>query len=184
MMQCTCKPTVPSPGHSGEEVKTLEPCGYHKLWLEHRLAQALPITGPGAPLVAVAVSLQNKLQIALEALDGAAYWSFAPTMEPMSAKPIREALVKIRGGDGRLDSPFEVPIEAIPMLLTCPACGMRHIDEGAFATELHATHACQECGTVWKPAKVPTVGVRFLPGYGPKEDAHMRNARALFKDRE
>lgn len=53
----------------------------------------------------------------------------------------------------------------IPMLLWCPECGERHIDEGEFATRSHATHACQNCGMVWRPALVPTVGVRFLPGY-------------------
>lgn len=53
----------------------------------------------------------------------------------------------------------------VPMLLWCPACHERHVDEGEFATKPHATHACQKCGLVWKPAKVPTVGVQFLPGY-------------------
>jgi len=51
------------------------------------------------------------------------------------------------------------------MLLTCPTCSARHIDEGEFATKLHHTHACQNCGMVWRPAKVNTVGVQFLPGY-------------------
>lgn len=53
----------------------------------------------------------------------------------------------------------------IPMLLTCPACGMRHIDVGIFAGKSHHTHACQICGTVWRPAIVATVGVQFLPGF-------------------
>lgn len=53
----------------------------------------------------------------------------------------------------------------IPMLLYCPRCNGRHIDEGIFATKPHETHSCQHCGLTWKPAKVPTVGVEFLPGY-------------------
>lgn len=53
----------------------------------------------------------------------------------------------------------------IPMLLRCPACGSRHIDEGIFATKPHHTHACQHCGEVWRPAIVNTVGVKFLPGF-------------------
>lgn len=56
-------------------------------------------------------------------------------------------------------------VEPIPMLLVCPGCKHRHIDEGEFATKVHHTHACQHCGTVWRPAIVPTVGVRFLPGF-------------------
>jgi hypothetical protein len=63
----------------------------------------------------------------------------------------------------------------IPMRLPCPGiverngmqvpCGELHVDEGEFATKPHHTHACQECGLVWRPAVVATVGVRFLPGY-------------------
>jgi rubredoxin len=58
------------------------------------------------------------------------------------------------------------PKAPIPMILTCPACSERHIDEGEFATtKIHHTHACQNCGVVWRPAIVPTVGVQFLPGF-------------------
>ena len=53
----------------------------------------------------------------------------------------------------------------VPMLLTCPMCTKRHIDEGEFATKGHHTHACQSCGHVWRPALVMTVGVKFLPGF-------------------
>lgn len=56
----------------------------------------------------------------------------------------------------------------IPMILTCPTCCARHIDEGDFAEVAHHTHACQSCGIVWRPAKVNTHGVRFLPGYSNK----------------
>lgn len=53
----------------------------------------------------------------------------------------------------------------IPMLLHCPLCAGKHIDEGEFAHKPHHTHACQHCGHVWRPAIVHTVGVQFLPGY-------------------
>lgn len=59
----------------------------------------------------------------------------------------------------------EVSVGPVPMILTCPSCNARHIDEGEFATRVHHTHACQSCGIVWRPALVPTVGVRFLPGF-------------------
>lgn len=51
------------------------------------------------------------------------------------------------------------------MLLWCPACGERHYDVGVWMTKPHHTHACQSCGMVWRPAIVPTVGMRFLPGF-------------------
>jgi predicted RNA-binding Zn-ribbon protein involved in translation (DUF1610 family) len=53
----------------------------------------------------------------------------------------------------------------VPMRLRCPSCNELHIDESEFATKPHHTHACQHCGEVWRPAIVPTVGVKFLPGF-------------------
>lgn len=65
--------------------------------------------------------------------------------------------------------------QPVPMLLYCPMCHTRHIDEGEFATKVHHTHACQgfvmhegkriRCGHVWRPAIVATVGVEALPGF-------------------
>lgn len=55
--------------------------------------------------------------------------------------------------------------EPIPMILHCPSCGERHIDEGEFMTRPHHNHSCQECGSIWRPAVVDTVGVKFLPGF-------------------
>ncbi len=58
-----------------------------------------------------------------------------------------------------------VAVKPTAMRLPCPSCHQLHIDTGDFATEPHRTHSCQNCGEVWRPALVPTVGVRFLPGY-------------------
>jgi rubredoxin len=55
--------------------------------------------------------------------------------------------------------------DPIPLKLNCPNCGASHIDEGEFAHKPHHTHACQECGLVWRPGIRPTVGVQFLPGF-------------------
>jgi len=72
-----------------------------------------------------------------------------------------EELQKIRVVIGKA----EVPASPVPMLLNCPTCGRRHIDEAEFADKVHHTHACQFCGMVWRPALVATVGVKFLPGF-------------------
>ncbi len=56
-------------------------------------------------------------------------------------------------------------MKPIPIRLNCPECGELHIDEGRFAKKVHTTHSCQHCGMTWRPAVVPTVGVRFLPGF-------------------
>jgi len=57
---------------------------------------------------------------------------------------------------------LEAPLS---MLLHCPGCMARHVDEGEFATKPHHTHACQSCGFTWRPALRATVGVQFLPGF-------------------
>jgi len=53
----------------------------------------------------------------------------------------------------------------IPMILHCPMCHARHIDEGEFATRPHHTHSCQTCGHCFRPALINTIGVQFLPGF-------------------
>jgi len=75
---------------------------------------------------------------------------------------------------GKLDSFY-----TIPMILTCPSCGERHIDEQDFVEVPHHTHACQGCGMVWRPAKVNTHGVRFLPGYANTDKLPSGVAEAL-----
>lgn len=60
-------------------------------------------------------------------------------------------------------SRIDASVAPIPMLLWCPECRARHIDE--FETKIHNTHECQTCGNVWRPTIVATVGVRFLPGF-------------------
>lgn len=51
----------------------------------------------------------------------------------------------------------------VPMVLACPTCHERHVDEGEWATRPHKTHLCSRCGTLFRPANVPTVGVAVLP---------------------
>lgn len=77
--------------------------------------------------------------------------------------PIGEALALAFQHGQASDLPW--PVEGVPMILSCPVCNQRHIDEGEFATKLHHTHACQTCGLVWRPAIVSTFGVQFLPGF-------------------
>jgi rubredoxin len=75
-----------------------------------------------------------------------------------------------------LQTPPAIPIDfiepsrltrhhSIPMILHCPMCNGRHIDEKEFEHKPHHTHACQHCGHSWRPAKVNTHGVQFLPGF-------------------
>ena len=102
---------------------------------------------------------------------------------PCTDCPWRARVAELEAALGARDvhrSPDAVR-EPIPMVLHCPECKARHIDEGDFATKAHHTHSCQGCGLTWRPAVVPTVGVQFLPGFknepvarpdGPPLEAH------------
>lgn len=70
-----------------------------------------------------------------------------------------------RDSDRLVEALASVEMPAVALVLNCPACGERHVDEGVWATKLHHTHACQICGLAWRPAIVFTVGVQFLPGF-------------------
>jgi hypothetical protein len=59
--------------------------------------------------------------------------------------------------------------QPIPMRLFCEHCHAQHVDKGHFATHPHHTHTCQNCGLTWRPAKVFTVGVQFIPGFKDTE---------------
>lgn len=96
--------------------------------------------------------------------------------------PRNEVVVEITDGDpdfqwecarrvAKMLMDWIYPPSAVPMILHCPDCGERHVDEGDFAARPHHTHACQTCGMVWRPAKQPTVGVRFLPGFKDADNA-------------
>jgi hypothetical protein len=55
-------------------------------------------------------------------------------------------------------------VGAIPMVLDCPKCHCKHVDEGEWATtRVHREHLCALCGHVWRPCNVPTLGVEALP---------------------
>lgn len=83
---------------------------------------------------------------------------------PMSTGHMAQGLAALREVAALLGLD-NVEIPPVPMILTCPSCHARHLDEGEFAHKPHHTHACQSCGMVWRPAICQTVGVQFLPGF-------------------
>lgn len=67
----------------------------------------------------------------------------------------------------------------LDMVLHCPKCGVQHIDaaEQDMRDELlgdetywlnppHRSHLCHQCGCIWRPADVPTNGVRTITTAG------------------
>lgn len=89
----------------------------------------------------------------------------------------------------RIDELESTPID---MVLHCPECGVQHIDapegpsqrpgdspevatgmailDGAWTNPPHRSHLCSACGFVWRPADVPTNGVKAIKTKGQKDD--------------
>lgn len=62
----------------------------------------------------------------------------------------------------------------IDMVLHCPTCGRQHIDQPdearGWSNPPHSSHLCRTsdggCGTIWRPADVPTNGVERVATRG------------------
>lgn len=65
----------------------------------------------------------------------------------------------------------------IDMLLYCPNCDERHIDQpnDEWSNPPHRTHLCRLCGHEWRPSDTPTNGVAALPsGHSSLAARHWR----------
>lgn len=82
------------------------------------------------------------------------------------------------------DFPWTVPLKPIDMVLYCPQCGVQHIDKPDRAPFMfdqmkdcpdlwinppHRSHLCAGCGYIWRPADVPTNGVKSIATRGTKD---------------
>lgn len=68
--------------------------------------------------------------------------------------------------------------ESINMLLFCPRCHVQHIDAPDarsvdWVNPPHRSHLCHSCGTIWRPADVPTNGVARLETVGKADNWHV-----------
>ena len=61
-----------------------------------------------------------------------------------------------------IDAGATIP-DPLPLILHCPRCGCQHIDApnggAGWTNPPHRSHLCAGCGTIWRPADVPTTGV-------------------------
>jgi hypothetical protein len=60
--------------------------------------------------------------------------------------------------------------EPVPMIMFCPSCGSRHIDQAdpdnGWLNPPHRSHLCAACGHIWRPADIATVGVEEIATRG------------------
>jgi len=87
-----------------------------------------------------------------------AYNHTAGSRDKMLENAIRAYLAALR------DAGWSVTKQPINMLLWCPQCHTQHVDEPDARTEgwntpLHRSHLCHNCGTIWRPADIPTNGI-------------------------
>jgi len=77
-----------------------------------------------------------------------------------------------------------VPID---LVLFCPACGTQHVDGPApdkgWTNPSHRSHLCHACGHVWRPADVPTNGVRAVKTRGQADSPIVLDAAMLPPER-
>lgn len=116
----------------------------------------------------------------------------------MGANVIKTMVVKDLTGYGAATEPsdridHEFPIGTvliagpIDMVLYCPRCHVQHIDEpetefvqfGAgeivsmstgWDSPPHRSHLCKGCGCIWRPADVPTNGVKEIKTKGKADN--------------
>jgi hypothetical protein len=79
----------------------------------------------------------------------------------------RRSLVRDRVEPPENLRPDRQPIDVV---IHCPACGLQHVDAPApgngWSNPPHRSHLCAGCGTVWRPADVPTNGVAAVQTRG------------------
>lgn len=81
----------------------------------------------------------------------------------------------------------QTPPHPIPMVLHCPVCTEQHIDaaepETGWTNPPHKSHLCHWCGTVWRPADVPTTGVTATVTKGKADTWERPDADQRERDR-
>ena len=67
----------------------------------------------------------------------------------------------------------------VDMILLCPRCHEQHIDrpepEINWLNPPHKSHLCLYCGTVWRPADIPTNGVARINTHGKNDNWNNRS---------
>lgn len=65
----------------------------------------------------------------------------------------------------------QIPVtltKPIPMILHCPRCTFQHVDDESFP-DIHRSHLCHACLTIWRPCDSPTIGVKQITTKGEKD---------------
>lgn len=135
----------------------------------------------GEPPSSAPAAVQPDLETALRSVPNLSERDIQVLLEMCSAAVEFGAdLQKQRAAPAAVQAqPEEQPI---PMILFCPKCGKQHIDApatsenephphpGMWTNPPHKSHLCHGCGTVWRPADVPTTGVAAIGTKGKADN--------------
>ena len=139
------------------------------------LARQLGYIGPGPAAAVISLVPEKEFMRTFTGAEGrpcslCVYQDGKFTTRCSMHETIRGLEDALRTTKAQLEANKECSVDfPVPMILHCPDCHERHIDQGKLARTDHRTHACQFCGFLWAPAVVPTVGVQFLPGCKNKD---------------
>jgi len=159
VMKARSTPTPASPpATAAESVTLLEEVRDVLTW-------AATVIRPGSDLRTSMDAVTAKIVAALTAAGQA------------TPDPRDELIADLRGQLATLQANYRNVASAagkaapIPMILHCPKCGEQHIDEPdertpGWTNPPHRSHLCHGCQTIWRPADVPTVGVRSIETRG------------------
>lgn len=116
-------------------------------------------SAPAAGGVVQSESSPEMIQVCMRAMYTASQGDFDPTAEEG-----REVALAVLAQAQRDAKPLD-------MVLHCPECGLQHVDEPDDRTPEwdnppHRSHLCHGCKCVWRPADVPTNGVRSVKTRG------------------
>ncbi|HYD38081.1 MAG TPA: helix-turn-helix transcriptional regulator [Allosphingosinicella sp.] len=105
--------------------------------------------------------------------------------------PIRDGYFSVEQWNTRPTPALPDERAPIDMLLFCPKCGVKHVDdpepgmvrkgvsEEPWTNPPHRSHLCHACYTIWRPADVPTNGVERLKTTGKADTFDLNEIVAL-----
>lgn len=114
--------------------------------------------------------LQTETKLFLARLDALKVWQqFSGRTEH-----IGDGVYRQTGGPYTLEDRTPRPHDRrepvpIPMILFCPNCGVQHIDAADRTEWCILSHVCTYCRHQWRPADVPTNGVKEIKTLGNKD---------------
>lgn len=121
-----------------------------------------PVAAHGGTGCAPSEPSLEMIEVCMRAMHTASQGDFDPTVH--EGREVARAVL----------AQAQREVKPLDMVLHCPECGRQHIDEpneaAGWGNPPHKSHLCRKedggCGNVWRPADIPTNGVRAVATRG------------------